>query len=622
VSDSESIDLTHHAMLVVWGEYAHSLGLIQEIEGVPLHQKTVTHRPQTKILEFFVAILAGLEHLKDLSRSAHPIDQDQAVAKAWLQSAWADYSGVSRTLTTLSQEEAEHVTGALRKITQPVLENEVMTALQRTGRLTYDGDLTGRPVSNSSTTYPHAGYGHMDDAIQFGYQAAMVSLHSPTYGRLWLSVVAHPGNTAACTQAEAMILAAEAQTGLRPLRRTDLLRGRLQGIRREREAREGPTQGSGGGLAPAQAQETETQEDRRGAPNRPTVPPPPPPQAQETETRQQIAQQRLLVCELEAKYGETQRTERPYGALGRARHKLEVLERRHVRRAKQVSTLEAQLARHQRRLVIAAAQESLLQRRLEQFEADNQANRCPIQADFRLDAGFGTRENVALLIEMGYEVYTKPYADWLTPRFKRRVLGRCDWTRVGSNAEMVAWKAETLHDFPYPLDVALERFWVGGRHKHAILIHFGADPVTTDLPGWFARYNARQTIEAGIKEGKGVFEMHHLKVRTAPGLYLQEQFAVFAANFVRWAAHWLAIQCPQLPSGWQESAHPKVKEQVKVGAHTSALVQWQEQGCLLRFTNASLFAGHSLKLERHWAVQLPLPFAETAHFGQLEQFGL
>jgi hypothetical protein len=536
-------------------------------------------------------MLAGLPHLKDLSRSAHPIDQDQAVAKAWLQSAWADYSGVSRTLTILTQEEAEQVTRVLHQITQPILDSEVMTVLQGSGRLTYDGDLTGRPVSNSSTTYPNAGYGHMDAAIQFGYQAAMVSLHSPTYGRLWLSVVPHPGNTASCTQAEAMVRTAEAQTGLRPWRRTDLLRGRLHGVSRERQARDAQAEASESKLTAVQAQGTEIQ--------------------------QQIEQQRLLVCELEAAYREKQLPERPYSALSKARHKLGVLERRQARLAKKVPKLAAQLARHQRQVTISTAQESLLQRRLELFEADNRANRCLIQADFRLDAGFGARENVALLIEMGYEVYTKPYADWLAPRFKRRAAERSDWMRVGNNAEMVAWKAEALPDFPYPLDVALERFWVGEQHKYAILIHFGADSVTTDLPGWFARYNARQTIEAGIKEGKGVFEMHHLKVRTAPGLYLQEQFAVFAANFVRWAAHWLTTQCPQLPASWQDPAQPKVKEQVKVGAHTSAWVQWQEQGCLLRFTNASIFAGRSLKLERRWMVQLPLPFAETSHFGQL-----
>ena len=84
-----------------------------------------------------------------------------------------------------------------------------------------------------------------------------------------------------------------------------------------------------------------------------------------------------------------------------------------------------------------------------------------------LSAGRGIwrAENVARLIEMGYEVYTTPYADWLAPRFKRRAAGRTDWTRVGNNAEMVAWKAEGLSDFPYPLDVALARFWVGEQHK-------------------------------------------------------------------------------------------------------------------------------------------------------------
>lgn len=589
MSHSENAELTHHAMLVAWGEYAQSIGLIQAIQSVPLHQKTVTHRPQTKILEFLLAMLAGLEHLKDLSRSAHPIDQDQAVAKAWRQPVWADYSGVSRTLSTLSQEEAEHLTGVLRTLTHPILASEVMTALQRAGRLTYDGDLTGRPVSNSSSTYPNAGYGYMDNAIQFGYQAAMVSMHSPSYGRLWLSVEPHPGNTTSCTQAEAMVLAAEAQTGLRPLRRVALLGARLQDMNRARQAREEQAQALTVHLTAVQAQASATQ--------------------------QQIEQQRQRISELEAEYQATQRPERPYSALGRARHKLEVLERRRARLAKQVPKLETHLARHKREIASSERQAALLRRRLAQFEADNRANRYPIQADFRLDAGFGTRENVALLIEMGYEVYTKPFADWLRPRFKRRAAGRSDWTRVGNNAEMIAWKSVALADFPYPLDVALERFWGGEQHKYALLIHFGADPVTTDLPEWFARYNARQTIEAGIKEGKGVFEMHHLKVRTAPGLYLQEQFAVFAANFVRWAAHWLARQCPQLPSGWQDPAHPQVKEQVKVGAHTSAWVLWQEQGCLLRFTDASLFAGRSLELERRWAVQLPLPFAETPHFG-------
>src|SRR5438105_15730471 len=94
-------------------------------------------------------------------------------------------------------------------------------------RVRLDGDLTGLPVSNTSQTYPHAAFGHMDDDIRLGYQAALVSLESPTYGRLWLSVAHHPGDTVSCTQAEALVLAAEARLGLRPRRRTELLCQRI-----------------------------------------------------------------------------------------------------------------------------------------------------------------------------------------------------------------------------------------------------------------------------------------------------------------------------------------------------------------------------------------------------------
>lgn len=89
---------------------------------------------------------------------------------------------------------------------------------------------------------------------------------------------------------------------------------------------------------------------------------------------------------------------------------------------------------------------------------------------------------------------------------------------------------------------------------------------------------------------------------------------MFAANFVRWAARWLTEQCPQMPVAWQDAAHPKVKEMVMVAAHTSAWVDWQDQGCFLKFKDHSLFAGRSLSVKKQWVVQLPLPFSEYAHF--------
>jgi hypothetical protein len=67
MSHSHSTTLTHHAMLVAWGQFAQCIDLIAQIEAVELHQKAVDHPPNRKVLEFFVAILGGLPYLKDIS---------------------------------------------------------------------------------------------------------------------------------------------------------------------------------------------------------------------------------------------------------------------------------------------------------------------------------------------------------------------------------------------------------------------------------------------------------------------------------------------------------------------------------------------------------------------------
>jgi len=84
--------------------------------------------------------------------------------------------------------------------------------------------------------------------------------------------------------------------------------------------------------------------------------------------------------------------------------------------------------------------------------------------------------------------------------------------------------------------------------------------------------NACQTIAAGIKEGKQVFRMHFLKVRSEAAIFLQEHFAAFAANLVRWAACWLEERCVQTPAEGQRLSAAGVKELVQVAAHTSAWV--------------------------------------------------
>lgn len=581
--------LTNHAMLVAWGIYAKQIGLVQAIEGVKLHQKKRDHTPQTKVLEFLVGILAGLPHLKDLSLAAHPLDQDQAVAEAWQQPAWVDYSGVSRTLSSLSQDEVEALIEAVQKVSQPFIDREVMLAQGQLGYLVYDGDLTGRPISHNCDTYPGAAYGYMGDTIELGYQAALVSMHSPSYGRLWLSVQTHPGDKIACGQLQQMVTAVEATTGVRPRRRSELARARLTELEQACQQAQARMQ-----EAQEQLHQLETKRD---------------------EVTDQVQSWQQQLKQLATEYKRRGRIERPHSALATARRKVKMYRARLARRNQELVHAQQRLQRRQTHYQHALRAVSDMLDHLRQLEADNATNPSPVRIIFRLDAGFGTTANVDWLIEMGYEVLTKPFSHWVTESLKRDLNEDTCWQSVGTNADMTAWSDRTLANYRYRLNVALARYHLGDTLRHSAFLHYGSDPLPDDLPAWFQIYNGRQTIEAGIKEGKGVFQMHHLKVRSLPALLLQEFLATFAANFVRWAAHWLSQQ-PQPTQAQSSPLQPEtpVKHLVRIAAHTSAWVFWQERGCLLTFTAQSIYAGQSLLLGRCFFFQPPLPFFKSSIF--------
>ena len=567
--NDEQIQVTQHAFLVAWGQFAQEKGLVERFGTVHLRQKIRQHRPQTKVLEFLVAILGGTRQLQDISLAAHPLDKDQAVAEAWGQAGWADYSGVSRTLSSLSWEEVEAIVRVLDEFSQPFLAAEVEKSVRQKKRLILDGDLTGIPVSNTSRIYPNAAYGHMDNEIRLGYQAGVVSLVSETHGRLWLSGTHHPGDTVSSTQAESLVLEAEARLGLRPHRRTDLLEKRI--------ADYGPLQES-------IQQRLQTQQNGRQT-------------AIERHRQAQVSLDEHLqeLESAEQSYREHQRVERPTSRLALLRKRVQADRKRCATRKKAVVEAEAKLAKTQTRIRELLAEIDGLRQRLKRFQEENLANPQPIAAEFRLDAGFGSYQNIALLIEMGYEVYTKPHGNKTTQALRKQVDDSTTWTRVGANAEMVAWSNFKPKGCPYALDMALERFYTGKTLKHSALCHFGTDPVTQDLSAWFEHYNARQIIEAGIKESKQVFSLHRIKVRSEPAIFLQERMALFAANFIRWAACWLAEQAqpPDQPLNVQKLG---IKRQVQVGAQVSAQVIRNSTGMFLRFSEQSAFSGMVLAL--------------------------
>jgi hypothetical protein len=576
-----TVALTSHGILVPWGLFAQRIGLVEGLEQVPIPQRQRTHPPQTKLIEFLVAMLAGCVYLQDISRGPHPLDQDQTGAWFWGQEQWADYSGVSRTLWACTAETVSAIQTTLQQVSQPFIDREVMLSLRGRGLLVYDGDLTGRPVAHSSTTYPGVAFGWMSDAIRLGYQAALVSMHSPTYGRLWLSVEQHPGNTVSVTQAEALVQAAEARTGTRPWRRTDLLAAHIAAEKVQCQAAE---------VALSQAQARLEQTRQR---------------LDQLEHELPVWQQQ--VTDLTADYQARNCPERPHSRLAQARRKLQLREQRWHRRCRDLARDYRRLEYCQRQLLLQQTELLALEHRWTRFVEDNRTNSWPIQAIFRLDGGFGSGANIALLIEMGYQVYSKAQDGRVIRAQRRQVTATTVWTRVGKNSEMVAWGNVRIKHCPYPLEVALERFYTGTKKRHAVLLHYGGTPVLSDLRGWFNFYNGRQDIEAGIKEGKNVFQMHHLKVRSPAGLVIQEQFAAFAANFVRWAAAWLHELCPAAPRPFNH-APGNVKPLVRIAANTSAWVIGQPQSWLLRFTEQSAFAGVELVIRDSAPLQLVLPF--------------
>jgi hypothetical protein len=160
------------------------------------------------------------------------------------------------------------------------------------------------------------------------------------------------------------------------------------------------------------------------------------------------------------------------------------------------------------------------------------------------------------------------------------------------------------NDCPYPVQAMLVRYHLPGKVRYTALLYY-ADTFPPALVDWFNTYNARQTIEAGIKEQKGVFTLKRHLVRSPIGMQLQEQFALFGANLVRWAAAWVKALLPQTNQNFQ-TALSQVKTLVRVVSRARARWVRNSVGNTLIFDETGPFAGTVISLSGLITVQLPL----------------
>jgi hypothetical protein len=573
---------TQHAMLIPWGRLSRHLKLSERLRAavvMPRHKDALP--AGDLIIEFGLASLAGYEYLQDLNLGPHPLAKDQAVQDAW-DIEFGHYTTVSRLLYDVDEPTVRKVEAELDAIMQPYIDCAVHKVLCHQECLTLCGDLTGRPVSAYSTTYPpDAVFGYMANQLRKGHQAVLVTLKGQRH-RVHLTAFHHRGDTVPGVCLREMVEATETRLGCRPRRRTNLLQQRIVAIEAKIAQRQGWIE------------------------------------AQQTTIRQQIERQVRLGNQLQALKSQLDelemhhegKTVRPHSKLAQARKRKASWERQLQSALEQEGRARRVLRHHRRRLEELINERDALLNWAAQLEVDNATNPNPVRMRWLLDGGFGDAANVTYLIEMGYDVYTIAHNGKTTQVLLREVPDEAQWVQAGSRTQALDMERQKLGDCPYPVRLTLLRWALGDEFKHSTLISFSD---TEELPtaDLFPTYHERQDVEAGIKQGKGTFSFTKLHVRSPAGIRLLGQFAlVFWPNFVRWAADWLADQfCDETDRFTQ--VLQQIRTQVRIAANTPAVVLTNASGQLLELDADGPYAGVQIRLDSPFVYQFPMPLFQT-----------
>ena len=589
---TEQSSPTQHAMLIAWGHFGRTLEFTKRLAGIPIDQKAVIRAPHEKIAAFGIGLLSGIEYLSDLSEGSAPLARDDEVAQAWQLQPMADASGVSRTLAACTPATVAALKAVLDAIGQPFLDRAISDLRQRNEMLVLDADLTGRPVSSTSQTFPGAAFGYMDGEIRLGYQLAEICLQTRLFGRQWLNAQQYPGDTLSAPCWLDLVREAERRMGCHPRRRTELLAQRIAACEQTIAA----LQASLAQIDPRRV----THLERGERLNR---------QIQEAEA--QI--QKLLAQPASS------RQDGPYSLLHRLRKQVAGWDRQLHHAQQRVlrlnSIMQRRRQRTQQELTDQQGELQRLRERDARFCQENAQQPHPPHCKMRTDAGFSSGENLSALIELGYDVETKSGNPAILAALRSRVTPETVWTAVGKNAEMVAWTAYQSNTCPYPLLVGLERFHTPQGELHAVLIRYQDQlpPTDLDLPQWFHDYNGRQIVEAGNKEEKTTFKIQHLMTHSPAGIEIQVLLTVFAANFVRWAAQWVRERVEHSNRRF-DTALASPKRLVRVAANSPATVEHRPGRETVRFSPLSCFAGVVIRVSDGPACQLALPFPANDHF--------
>jgi Transposase DDE domain len=302
------------------------------------------------------------------------------------------------------------------------------------------------------------------------------------------------------------------------------------------------------------------------------------------------------------------------GTVGRPRRRVELFAGRIQELRERLAAVEAEITRRQKGNIFLrrhvkkweAEREKLqaqilsLQTQRDALAAENAANPNPRHIILRMDGGFGHAAKLAWLNEQGYDFVARAHNFRVSQRL--RMEDGLKWEKVSKNGFLAESKETSLGECPYPLRLFVSRQWWGDTRPE----RWSALVATPSLPAaaWPTRrigvfYNGRQTIEAGIKEGKGLFASRHLPTRRQDGIAFYQELVLFAQNLVRWFRRQFL--------GHSILAAASIKELVRIGANSRAQLFHHHGELSLTFAADSPWQGITLPLNASVTYQLWLP---------------
>jgi hypothetical protein len=563
---------TNHGRLILDGHFAQRIGLLSALGEVGLPGKTVLHAPEEHLVTAFVNILAGHRQLQQISRGESPLRADPALAHAWGQKQFPEVSGVCRHLHALDWGVAEAVREQLRGVFAPYVALCRGRAANSGERLVVDWDLTAKEITTDATSEPFAAYGHMDSGLGKGYQWAETTLRGfgpEGEGRpVSLGGFLRPGNAHPSDCLERLRLVTEASLG-HPRRRPELLASRLA---------------AAGARSQQQDVRVDVLFDR----------------VQSCEQRLGSASHHLRVVQKRLATGQPGQD----GALSQDELAVRAAMGRLERAQQRLSRAQAQLAAGRVRLGEMQQTVAAMTERLERLRAENEAIEAGEQSatamELIMDAGFGGSEQVATLIEEGYELTTKASSPaTVSTLLRRQARGEAlfgIWDAVSANAQVSECSQTAYAACPHPLRLLGYRKELAAsasreaRVTHALILTT-VPAQERSAAATVDHYHVRGgTVELVNRLAKSYLGWRGHRLRHAPGLDILGQFVFAGLNFASWSADTIWAD-----SGLEARKTPGLATLTRM-ARTPADVLSDEGGVVIQFRPDSGWPRCSLRL--------------------------